>query len=204
MKARSVFLILLTMFSLTVVGQGSVTVAATKGGSVTFTPEGVFKTEASNSPKLKAIQGTKLKAVLVDTIKLVSYPINDISLDEAKLIRNTLAAVAYDENPNATDWKAFMDTRTFVIANKDFKNSTKKLSIQVSDTMMERILQNSSYYSGMYNGNTMKDIQENYDRAVRTVNLRKKVIDQGEAEEKKKKISETNSKIKQFKNRFDE
>lgn len=207
MKARSVFLMLLMAIGSMCFGQGSVTVAATGGGSVTFTPEGVFKTAAPTGQKLKAVQPTKLKAAVApDTVKLLTYPMNDISLDEAKMIRQTLASVAYEENPNATDWKAFLDATAFVIANKDFKNSTKKLSIVVSPSMFERIIQNTeSYgYAGFSGGNTMKDIQENYDKAVRSLNLRKKVIDQGESEEKKKKVSDNNSKIRQFKDRNQE
>lgn len=178
----------------------SVSIAATEGGSVTFTPSGVIRT----APKvaLKGIQAVapKPKAVVQynDTLKLSTYPVNDLGLEEARMVRNCLASVVYDENPNLTDWKAFNDTRTFILANKDFKSSTKKLSITVSSDKLDCIL--SSAGGGYWMGRNEKQIQEEYDRSMRTINMRKKIISQAEDVESKKRVSPDNSVVRRYKN----
>lgn len=184
----------------------SVSIAATEGGSVTFTPEGVVRTAPKIRLKGIKVSGTpssapKPKTIVQynDTLKLSTYPVSDLGIEEARMIRNCLASVVYDENPNLTDWKAFNDTRSFILANKDFKSSTKKLSITVSSEKLECILSSSA--GGVYwMGRNEKQIQEEYDRSMRNINMRKKIIAQAEDVESKRRVKPDNSVIRRYKN----
>lgn len=178
----------------------SVSIAATEGGSVTFTPEGVVRTAPKTALKGIKASAPKPKTVVQynDTLKLSTYPVNDLGLEEARMVRNCLASVVYDENPNLTDWKAFNDTRTFILSNKDFKSSNKKLSITVSSEKLDCILSSSG--SGYWMGRNEKQVQEEYDRSMRNINMRKKIISQAEDVESKKRVSPDNSVIRRYKN----
>ncbi len=194
--------------AITIATAQSVSIAATNGGSITLTPSGVERVAPTKvvpkgiqtQPKLKGVgdKGVDTKPVLFDSTKISVYPIADLGIEDARIVRNCLASTAYEENANPTDWKAFNDVRSYILANKDFKNSTKKISILVSPEKLDCILSSSS--GGGWYGQNEKQIQEAYDRSMRGINLKKKVIAQAETEESKKRISPDNSAIRRYKN----
>ncbi len=195
---KKIFSVALLFLSIVTFSQGSVMIAATDGGSVTLTPTGVIKnapTKVAPAPAKTPgpLKGTgKLKVADLDT-----YTFTDLSVDDARMIRNSLASVYYDENANAMDVKAMLDVRAFIVTNKDFKNSTKKLTLTVSAEKAENIF-STIQWVGNY-GNTQEQIQAEYNRNMNNLNLKKKIIAQADDAEKKKGVSKENSRVNRYK-----
>lgn len=195
---KKFFSVALLFLSIASFSQGSVMIAATDGGSVTLTPTGVIK----NAPVKVAPNSAKTPVPLKGAGKLkeadvANYTFTDLSIDDARVIRNTLASAYYDENANPIDVKAMLDVRAFIVANKDFKNSTKKLTLTVSAERAETIFSSISWVGNM--GSTQEQIQAEYNRNLNNLNLKKKIIAQAEDAEKRNGVSKENSRINRYK-----
>ena len=206
---KHLFFVLFIFASCIITNAQSVSIAATEGGSVLFTPDGVVRTpsriakgiQMSGTPSMASKSRTvKPKPIYNDTAKITQCPIFDLSVEEARMVRNCLASVLQDDNPNALDLKAFNDTRSFILSNKDFKNSTKKLSIVVSSDRIDCIVNTA----GNWMNRSEKEIQDQYDRGMRAINMRRKIISQIEAQETIRKVSPNNSVIRFYKNLNDQ
>lgn len=190
---RLSLLFALFIFSGNTFAQGAVMIAATDGGSITLTPDGVIKNAPTKIAPVK-------KAIPLKTTKptnLATYTFTDLSIDDARIIRNSLASVYYDENASAADVKAMLDLRAFIVANKDFKNSTKKLTLTVTAEKAESIFSSVSWTG--YMAQTQEQLQTEYNRNLNSINLRKKIIAQAEDAEKKNGVSKGNSRVNRYK-----
>lgn len=192
---RLLILFALSVFSAHTFAQGSVMIAASEGGSVTLTPTGVIKNAPTKIAPAKT-PGPLKSTVKLKEVDLATYTFTDLSVDDARMIRNSLASAYYDENANATDVKAMLDVRAFIVANKDFKNSTKKLTLTVSAEKADNIFSSISYIGYM---GTQEQIQAEYNRNMSNLNLKKKIIAQADDAEKKKGVSKENSRVNRYK-----
>lgn len=191
---KKIFSVALLFLSIASFSQGSVMLAATDGGSVTLTPTGVVR----NAPTKVASPASRvpLKTSVVQN-ELQTYTFNDLTIEDARVIRNSLSSVFYDENANPTDVKAILEVRAFIVANKDFKNSTKRLSITVTAERAESIFSQVQWVGNM--GATQEQIQAEYNRSLNNLNLKKKIIAQAEDAEKKRGVSKDKSRVNRYK-----
>lgn len=197
---KKIFSVALLFLSIATFSQGSVMIAASDGGSVTLTPTGVIKnapTKVVAAPASAKTQGPLKSTVKLKEVELDTYTFTDLSIEDARTIRNSLSSAYYDENANATDVKAMLDVRAFIVANKDFKNSTKRLTLTVSAEKAENIFTSVAWAVQMRN--TQEEIQAEYNRNMNSLNLKKKIIAQAEDAEKKRGVKKENSRVNRYK-----
>lgn len=165
----------------------SVSVIATNGGSVTLSPEGVTRdtkpaaTRAVAKPITKKETKTKAKEI----VELANYKFDSLTLFEVRHIRNNLAYIAYDENADNADDKAFDDLRKFVKANKKNENTTNTVSLTVSRKIAEQIISQLEYNSFNHiNFNDRQELRQEYNRLLKIIDLKEKLLRQIQTAEK--------------------
>lgn len=185
-----------TSLSQQAVGQGSVMIAATEGGSVELTPTGIVRHEpnmmllkgVSNAPKAE-------KAPVVEE-KVIKVKLDILDIEEAKLIRNSLAYVIYQDVPDSVDYKALTRTIKYISDYDNLSERDKSFNIIVTAKSIQTLMGNSMYDVDMY--------KQQLERAKVQEKIAKKAFKEVRKEETAMAIPEEKKISKRFEYQFKE
>ena len=147
---KFLFSVLLTIWSICSYAQGAVSVEATEGGSITFTPSGVVRTAPKVTTRSVAVTKAPTKApktAVPDTAKVRVYKFTNLTVADARLVFNAYRGIKDDENATAKDIATFEAIRKFIVDNRDFGSSTKRLNVDVPAEKLDRIFGYSTWHN---------------------------------------------------------
>jgi hypothetical protein len=192
---RNLLLALMCFAFIGASGQGSVTIAATNGGAIELTPEGIVKHEP-NMMLLRGINSEKkeIAPAIPDVVKEMKLKLNILDIEEARQIRNTLAYVIYQDNPDSVDYKALIRTIKYIDDYKNLSERDKGFGIIITEKSAERIMGNTMFEVDMY--------KDQLERAKITEKLAKQMFKEVRKEEAVLEIKEEKRISKRFENQF--
>lgn len=185
-----------TSLSQQATGQGSVMIAATEGGSVELTPTGIVRHEP-NMMLLKGVSNAqKVEKAPVVEEKVIKVNLDILDIEEAKLIRNSLAYVIYQDVPDSVDYKALTRTIKYISDYENLSERDKSFNIIVSARSIEILMGNTMYEVDMY--------KEQLERAKVQEKIAKKAFKEVRKEEAAMEIPEEKKLSKRFEYQFKE
>lgn len=185
--------------------QGSVSIAATNGGSVTLTPDGVTRS-APPVGLTKSIASTKQKVPAAGTAtkdtkatktingQLSTYSFTLSSVAEARLVFYVYRGVRDDENATAADLANFDAIRKFIVDIKDVAVTKKTLTVDIPSEKVDRIFQNGMTY------NNRKEMM----RQLRLLETEEKLYLMALKQETDANVPEEKSKIRYQKQKYEQ
>lgn len=177
----------------------SVSIAATNGGSVTFTPEGVTRSAAPVA-LTKGIAATKPKAPAPATraVKepgtLTAYTFTVSTVAEARMVFNAYRGSRDDENASVADLTNYDALRKYIVENKDFSSTKKTLTVVIPAEKVDRIFQNGMIY------NNRKELQ----RQLKVLETEEKLFQLATKQETDANVPEENSKLRWQKQKYEQ
>ncbi len=197
MKKLLLFISIVFVAATIATAQGSVSIAATNGGSVTLTPEGV--TRSTPTPIVtRGIAASKPKPVVAPVIKpvegkITTYAFTGLDVAQARMIFNAYRGVRDDESATKEDLATADALRKFIIENKDFTTSKKTIDVNVPAEKVDRVFSNGWYHN-------RKELQ----RQLQQLDVEEKLYKMAMKQETDAKIPEQDSKLRFRKDRFDQ
>lgn len=189
------FVSVFSLLSISIFAQ-SVSIAATNGGSVTLTPEGVTR----STPALpKGIAATTRATPTVkpkprSVGELTSYTFTITSVAEARMVFNAYRGTRDDENATATDIANFDAIRKYIVENRDFASTKKTLTVVLPADKIDRVFQNGMMY------NNKKELM----RQLKQLETEEKLYNACAKQETDANVPEENSKLRWQKQKYEQ
>lgn len=199
---KNLLLSTLCVFVFSLAKSQSVSIAATNGGSVTLTPEGVTRTAApvttrgiasvtpkAPTPSPKAVS----KAAKNPDGQLINYSFTISSTAEARMIFNCYRGMRDDENASAADLANYDALRKYIVDTKDLASTKKTLTIDIPADRVDRI-----FYSGGYWNK--KELQ----RQLKVLEVEEKLFQMASKQETDANVPEEKSKLRWQKQKYEQ
>jgi hypothetical protein len=145
---------------------------------------------------LRGINSEKkeIAPAIPDVVKEMKLKLNILDIEEARQIRNTLAYVIYQDNPDSVDYKALIRTIKYIDDYKNLSERDKGFGIIITEKSAERIMGNTMFEVDMY--------KDQLERAKITEKLAKQMFKEVRKEEAVLEIKEEKRISKRFENQF--
>lgn len=193
------FVSVFSLLSISIFAQ-SVSIAATNGGSVTLTPEGVTRSTPAlpkgiaattrATPTAKPAAKPKPRSIG----ELTTYTFTITSVAEARMVFNAYRGTRDDENATAADVANFDAIRKYIVENKDFVSTKKTLTVVLPADKIDRVFQNGMYY------NNKKELM----RQLRQLETEEKLYNACAKQETDANVPEENSKLRWQKQKYEQ
>lgn len=182
----------------------TVLVEAAQGGSVTFTPSGVVRTEPKNltqkvgqkasTPTVKSVvmvpkdANNNIPQVFIskppDTVKIKKYMLSTLNTREARMVFQGFLGVNDREDASSIEIVTHKKIKDFLMANKGNPNAT--IDLEMERSQLERFFNSRGFYES----------KEELQKKIREIESMERLIKQIDAQELVKGISVENSILK--------